>query len=82
LLFVDGRRIGDDAFLTGPLRPDVAWVTLTYADGEMVTVKPVAGLMIYAIPSRFVHDGRVFVSVRALDADGKQIDERGIRVGT
>jgi hypothetical protein len=81
LLFVDGGKVAGDAFLTGPLRPDVASVTLTYANGEMVTVKPVAGFMMYAIPSRFVHDGRVFVAVRALDADGKQIDERGIRVG-
>jgi hypothetical protein len=81
LLFVDGTRIGNDAFLTGPLSPDVASVTLTYANGELVTVKPVAGFIMYAIPSRFVDDGRVFVAVRALDADGKQIDERGIRVG-
>lgn len=82
LLFVDGGRIAGDVFLTGPLRPDVASLTLTYADGETVTVKPVAGFLMYAIPSRLVHGGRVFVAVRAFDAGGERIDERGIRVGS
>jgi hypothetical protein len=53
---------------------------LTYAGGETVNVEPTDGFLLYAVPSRFLQGDRLFVAVRAFNARGKQIDERGIAV--
>jgi hypothetical protein len=34
----------------------------------------------YAVPSRLLRNGDLFLALRAFDAGGKQIDQRGIRV--
>jgi hypothetical protein len=80
LLFANAHSSGGDVFLTGELPPQVASLTLTYAGGETAKVEPIEGFLLYAVPSSFVQGGQFFVAVRAFDAGGKQIDERGIAV--
>jgi hypothetical protein len=80
LSFVTAEATHGDVFLTGQLPATVASLSLRYANGETVRVKPISGFLVYAVPHRFVTGGRLFVAVHAYDARGTQLDERGISV--
>ena len=80
LMFVNGEPSPSDVFLTGELPPDVAWLTVTYVSGEVVKLEPLEGFVLSAIPSRFLRTGEAFVALRAFDASGKQIAQKGLRV--
>lgn len=74
------RRVGDDSFLTGEVETNVARLTVTYADGEVATIPLHDGLVLYAVPSRHLSDGREVIALRGYDATGKQVAQRGIRL--
>jgi hypothetical protein len=80
LLFVTAEATQGAVFLTGQLPVAVASLSLTYANGETVRVKPISGFLVYAVPHRFLTGERFFVSVRAYSAGGTQIDARGMGI--
>jgi hypothetical protein len=41
-------------------------------------VAPINGFVMYAVPNRFVQGSSLFLALRAFDASGKQIDQRGL----
>jgi hypothetical protein len=77
LLTVEAVATHGDVFLTGPLPPAVAAVTLTFEPGQSVRVAPTSGFLVYAVPHRFLHGPRPVVGVRAFDAAGRQLAKRG-----
>src|SRR5439155_365559 len=77
LLFLAADHVGTDVFVTGQLPPSVDLVTVTLPDGTVAKVAPIEGLVMYAVPSRFVQGSRLFLALHAFDASGKQIDQRG-----
>jgi hypothetical protein len=80
LAFVDVTATHGDLFVTGPLPPAVASISLSFAAGKRVNVKPISSFLVYAVPHRFLHGKRLFVAARAYDAAGRRIGERGIGV--
>jgi hypothetical protein len=51
---------------------------LTLPDGTVAKVATIDGFVLYAVPSRFVRGSGLFRALRAFDAGGKQIDQRGV----
>ena len=77
-MFLAADHVGTDVFVTGQLPPSVDLVTVTLPDGTVAKVAPIEGLVMYAVPSRFVQGRRLFLALSAFDASGKQIDQRGL----
>jgi hypothetical protein len=80
LLFVGPDHTGTDVFVTGELPPSVDLVAITLPDGIVAKVAPIDGFVMYAVPGRFVQGRRLFLALRAFDANGKQIDQRGVHI--
>jgi hypothetical protein len=80
LAFVEGAATHGDVFLTGPLPPATAGVSLSYPDGESAKVEPISSFLVYAVPHRFIGVLPFKVTLRAFDTNGRQIDERLIEV--
>jgi hypothetical protein len=73
-------RVDDDTFLAGQVEHDIARLTVTYANDEVATIAPLDGLVLYAVPSHHLSDGREVVALRGYDAHGNQVAQRGIRL--
>ena len=80
LPFVEGAATHGDVFFTGPLPPATAKVSLNYPNGESSEVEPISSFLVYAVPHRFVTGLPFKVTLRAFDANGRQIDQRTIEV--
>jgi len=80
LAFVEGAATHGDVFFTGPLPPATTDVSLSYPDGESAKVEPISSFLVYAVPHRFIGGLPFKVTLRAFDANGRQIDERPIEV--
>jgi hypothetical protein len=80
LAFVEAAATHGDAFLTGPLPPAAAAVTVGYPNGQTGRVEPISSFLVYAVPHRFIPGLPFTVKLHALDAHGRQIDERAIEV--
>jgi hypothetical protein len=79
-LQLGATRSGADVFLTGTVAPAVETVRLAFGDGRVAAVRPVAGIVVYAIPADELRDGKAFVALHGLDAAGREIAAQGIRV--
>jgi hypothetical protein len=77
---VEGAATHGDVFLTGPLPPTAAEISLGYPNGEHVRVEPISSFLVYAVPHRFISGPRFTVALRAFDANGHLIDERELSV--
>ena len=77
---VEGAATHGDVFLTGPLLPVVAAISVDYPNGQTVRVEPISGFLVYAVPHRLIPGLPFTVELRALDAHGRQIDERKLTV--
>ena len=73
-------RVDDDTFLAGEVENDVVRLTVTYADGEVATITPLNGLVLYGVPSHHLSDGREVVALRGYDTNDNQVAQRGIRL--
>jgi hypothetical protein len=80
LAVIEATATHGDVFLTGPLTPSVASVTLTFAGRETVKVEPISSFLVYAVPHRFLTGKGLFVGVHAYDASGRLLDQRRIFV--
>lgn len=72
---------GGDRFFAGEVTPSVASATLTYPDGSTDTVKAIDGFFLYAIPAGKLGTDGGFITARSYDANGKQRESRGFKVG-
>jgi len=57
----------------------VASVTVTFADGTSETVPVRDGFVVYPVPAAEPLDRSAAVALRAYDAAGKQLAQRGLR---
>jgi hypothetical protein len=81
LLLISAAASGADVFLNGQLPPTVARVTVTYPGGSSASIAPIDDFLVYPIPKgRLANHNAIVVALRAYDADGNQIDQRGLRV--
>jgi hypothetical protein len=80
LAFVEAAATHGDVFLTGPLPPAVAAISVSFPSGETVRVEPVSSFLVYAVPHRFIPRLPFTITLHALDVHGRQIDERELTV--
>jgi hypothetical protein len=80
LAFVEVAATHGDVFLTGPLSPAVAAISVSYPSGDSVRVEPISSFLLHAAPHRFMPRSPFTVKLRAFDAHGRQIAERTLEV--
>lgn len=78
LLLIGATRTGDDIFLGGQVPADVASVTVTYTDGTTDHATTQDGYAVYAIPGSRLASGGTTVALRAYDAQGTLLAQRGL----
>jgi len=80
LLLVSASTVGEDVFLGGQVPVTVASVTVTFPNGSSGTVQAKDGFVVYPVPPANLTEGTVAVTLRAYDAAGKQLAQRGLRL--
>ena len=80
LAFVEAAATHGDVFLTGPLPPAAAAISVGYPNGETARVEPIGSFVVYAVPHRLIPGLPFTAELRALDAHGRQIDDRELTV--
>jgi len=80
LLLIGATRTGDDVFLGGQVPADVASVTVSYPDGTTDHATTQDGYAVYAIPAAQLASGGATVALRAYDAQGTLLAQRGLAI--
>jgi hypothetical protein len=68
---------GRDVFVEVEVREEVALVVIEPVDGPAIRLRPVDGFVIHPLET---DAGEVFVTVRALNAEGRELAKRGVRI--
>jgi hypothetical protein len=80
LAFVEAAATHGDVFLTGPLPPAVAAISVSLPRDETVRAEPISSFLVYAVPHGFIPRLPFTITLHALDAHGRQTDERELTV--
>jgi len=62
------QQAGRDLFVVGNVRAPVELVKLRFEDGRTLTMRPVAGLYVFAIPRAYLRTERHLAFVRGYEA--------------
>ena len=69
---------GRDVFVVGTTRPPVARVQLRFADGDVISTRPVKRLFVFAIPRRHLSTRRQLAFAVGLDRHGQPVQRQGV----
>lgn len=69
---------GRDLFVIGEVRPPVVSVELHFADGDVITTRPVLRLLVVAIPRAHLSPKRQLAFAVAYDSKGRRVQRQGI----
>ncbi len=67
-------------WLSGQVSAKIARLTVTYGDGAVDTVRPVAGLIAYPLRPSKLADGSALSRSAGYAQDGSRVAERGLTV--
>jgi hypothetical protein len=78
--FISDQAPKGDHFLAGELPAGVASVEISYPDGTSETAKTPDEFLVHLVPADKLIADRIVIVLRAYDAAGKQLAQRGLRV--
>jgi hypothetical protein len=78
--FISAQTANGDHFLAGELPAAVASVEITYPDQTSETAKTPDGFLTHLIPGDKLISDKIVIVLRAYDAAGQQLAQRGLRV--
>lgn len=78
--FVGAWRTDGDHFLAGTLPSDVASVEIRYPDGTTETTETPDGFLVHLLPAEKLDGGKTITALRAYDANGNMLAQRGLQV--
>jgi hypothetical protein len=69
---------GRDVFVVGTTRPPVARVQLRFADGDVISTRPLKRFFVLAIPRRHLSTRRQLAFAVGVDRDGNPVQRQGV----
>ncbi len=69
---------GRDLFVVGQVRPPVVSVELRFADGDVITTRPVARIFVLSVPRAHLSSERQLAYAVGYDSSGHRIQRQGI----